>query len=259
MAWEGRRRHRSLYRSDQSEYVDPTLVGWDWVTAFATGLKEIWSIDPTAKGQVLVAGGVKLFAADGKELRLTRLRPWRVATPSPQALCRHQGPHRDPRCQWQQSRYLAAFRCRCVDHRQCLGRRAHLRRRQQQQTDLSPQCRRWCGAEGFEPVRGQRNGLTIPGPYLDAEWRGAPRTSNPGKYKVNVFDREGALQMSAGPELKHSGFSGCCNPVPSPARRMATSSPPKRVFLHQGNERRQQAGVHRGAALRFQGAWFWRD
>jgi len=61
-----------------------------------------------------------------------------------------------------------------------------------------------------------KNGLNIPGPYLDID-RGADGNiyvSNPGRHHVNAYSPDGELQFVIGrPSFKHEGFCGCCNPV----------------------------------------------
>lgn len=59
-------------------------------------------------------------------------------------------------------------------------------------------------------------GLVVPSPYLDVELApdGLLRVNNPGRHRVEIYTRDGELELtwgSAGGGI--AGFTGCCNPI----------------------------------------------
>lgn len=80
-----------------------------------------------------------------------------------------------------------------------------------------------CDRQGRVQLRlGEKNpdraipGLILPSPFLDVEVGedGLVRVNNPGRHKVEVYTREGDLELSWGrPGVAIDSFCGCCNPV----------------------------------------------
>jgi hypothetical protein len=59
-------------------------------------------------------------------------------------------------------------------------------------------------------------GFILPSPYLDVAWHkdGLVRVNNPGRHRVEVYTREGDLELTWGKaSMGIDGFCGCCNPI----------------------------------------------
>ena len=59
-------------------------------------------------------------------------------------------------------------------------------------------------------------GFIIPSPFFDVELArdGLLRVTNPGRHRVEIYTREGDLELFWGePSMGIGGFCGCCNPI----------------------------------------------